>query len=89
MSLDYLARIVHARFPLRVRRASEIDKVRLLKAAEFITASVARRSVRPDAEDEVDAVVFGVTERGDLALREARPPPEAPLRRGRRPLDDD
>lgn len=90
MSLEFLTRIVaHARFPLVVRRSSDVDKVRLLKAAELITASVPRgRQNAGYGEDDAEAVVFGVTERGELAVREARAPAEAPLRRGRR-LDDD
>ena len=89
MSLDYLARIEKARFPLVVRRSHDVDSVRLLKAAQFITASVPRGMLNVARSDEGEAVVFGLTELGEQVLRQSRLPPEAPLRRGRRPLDDD
>lgn len=89
MSLEFLTRIVaHARFPMVVRRSTDVDKVRLLKAAELITASVPRSRENSGFGEDAEAVVFGVTERGELAVREAKAPAEAPLRRGRR-LDDD
>lgn len=88
MSLEFLTRIVHARFPLVVRRRDDVDKVRLLKAAELITASIPHGAPNAGFGEEVEAVVFGVTERGELVAREARAPAEAPLRRGTR-LDDD
>ena len=89
MSLDYLARIEKARFPLVVRHAHEVDSVRLLKAAELITASVPRGALNRALSDEGEAVVFGLTELGERVLRESHLPPEAPLQRGRHPLDDD
>lgn len=89
MPLDYLARLERARFPLLVRKASEVDKVRVLKAAEFITASVPLEPLNSAFGDEGEAVVFGLTERGELALRNDMPPAEAPLRRGRRDTPDD
>ena len=88
MTMEFLTRIVHARFPLVVRRSSEVDSVRLLKAAELITASVPRIPLNSGFGDMAEAVVFGVTERGELVAREAKAPAEPPLRRGRR-LDDD
>lgn len=89
MPLDYLARLEQARFPLLVRKASDVDKVRVLKAAEFITASVPLGPLNTAFGEDGEAVVFGLTERGEHALRTAAPPPEAPLQRGRRvPLDD-
>ncbi|MDQ7958500.1 MAG: hypothetical protein REJ24_14750 [Rhodocyclaceae bacterium] len=89
MSLDYLARIEKARFPLVVRHSHEVDSVRLLKAAELITASVPRGTLNLAFSTEGEAVVFGLTELGERVLRQSRLPPEAPLRRGRAPLDDD
>lgn len=91
MSLQFLARIVNARFPLVVRLPTEVDTVRLLKAAELITASVAHAAAdaRSPAKRQPEAVVFGLTERGELAAREAQAPAEAPLRRGRPRLDED
>lgn len=83
MPLDYLARLENARFPLLVRRASDVDKVRVLKAAEFITASVPQGPLNTAFSDEGEAVIFGLTERGERALRDPMPPSEAPLRRGR------
>jgi len=88
MSLEFLTRIARARFPLVIRRRSELDSVRLLKAAELITASVPDSALNSGFGDNVEAVVFGVTERGELAVREARGPDEAPLRRGKRHEDD-
>ncbi|WP_399683782.1 hypothetical protein [Xenophilus sp.] len=87
MSLEYLASIVKARFPLVVRRVSDVDNVRLLKAAELVTASVPQGPLNTPDGAEAEAVVFGITERGELALRSRRLP-EAPLRRGRA-LDDE
>lgn len=89
MSLDYLAHLEKARFPLVVRRSHEVDTVRVLKAAELITASVPQGRLNAAFSDEGEAVVFGLTERGERVLREAQPPAEAPLQRGRHPLDDD
>lgn len=89
MSLEFLAHIVNARFPLVVRHTKEVDTVRLLKAAELITASVPRPPLDSQMGDVAEAVVFGVTERGELAVREAKAPAEAPLRRGRPRLDDE
>lgn len=83
MALDYLARLEHARFPLLVRQASDVDKVRVLKAAEFITASVPYGPLNTAFGEEGEAVIFGLTERGEQALRNPQPPSEAPLRRGR------
>ena len=88
MSMEFLNRLVHARFPLVVRRRDDVDKVRLLKAAELITASVPHSALNSGFGEEAEAVVFGVTERGELVAREARAPAEAPLRRGTR-LDED
>jgi|GEM_PF-2036938 len=88
MSLEYLARLEKARFPLVVKQATDIDSVCLLKAAEMITASVAREPRPAAVGEDSHAVVFGITERGELALRGAMMPPEAPLRRGRQ-LDSD
>jgi len=88
MSLEYLASIVTARFPLVVRRVRDVDNVRLLKAAELITASVPHGPLNNGGDSEAEAVVFGITERGELALRSHRLP-EAPLTRGRQRLDDD
>lgn len=89
MPLDYLARLERARFPLLVRKASEVDKVRVLKAAEYITASVPLGPLNTAFGEEGEAVVFGLTERGEHALRRATPPPEAPLQRGRRTAPED
>jgi len=88
MSLEFLARIEQSRFPLVVRQAREVDDVRLLKAAELITASIPYGPLNRGQGDDAEAVVFGITERGELALRTRRLP-EGPLRRGRRPLNDD
>lgn len=88
MPLDYLARLESARFPLLVRTAADVDKVRVLKAAEFITASVPQGVLNAPFAEEGEAVVFGLTERGESALRMHAPPPEAALQRGRRMLDD-
>ncbi|KQP22000.1 hypothetical protein [Pseudorhodoferax sp. Leaf267] len=88
MSLDYLAKLENAHFPLLVRTASEVDKVRVLKAAEVITASVPHGPLNTPMSPEGEAVVFGLTERGERALRAAAPPPEAPLQLGRHPFDD-
>lgn len=89
MSLEFLARIARARFPLVIRRRQELDSVRLLKAAELITASVPHSPLNSGFGDEAEAVVFGVTERGELAVREAKAPAEAPLRRKQRRPDED
>lgn len=89
MSLEFLTRIARARFPLVIRRRHEVDSVRLLKAAELITASVPHSPLNSGFGDEAEAVVFGVTERGELAVREAKAPAEAPLQRSPRRLDDD
>lgn len=88
MPLDYLARLENARFPLLVRRAVDVDKVRVLKAAEFITASVPVGDLNAPLAEEGEAVIFGLTERGERALRQATPPPEAALQRGRRIQED-
>ena len=87
MSLDYLASIEASRFPLVVRQARDVDNVRLLKAAELITASIPYGPLNGGPDDDAEAVVFGLTERGERVLRTRRLP-EAPLHRGRRPLDD-
>jgi hypothetical protein len=89
MPLDYLARLERARFPLLVRKASDVDKVRVLKAAEYITASVPLGPLNTAFGEEGEAVIFGLTERGESALRGAMAPPEAPLRLGRRDSLDD
>lgn len=89
MSLEFLAGIVNARFPLTVRHPVEVDKVRLLKAAELITASVPPDWRNAGLPSDSAAVVFGVTERGETAARQACPPPEGPLRRGRHLFDDE
>ncbi|KQP19365.1 hypothetical protein [Pseudorhodoferax sp. Leaf265] len=89
MPLDYLARLERARFPLLVRKASDVDKVRVLKAAEYITASVPLGPLNTAFGEEGEAVIFGLTERGESALRGAMAPPEAPLQRGRRDSLDD
>lgn len=88
MSLDYLAKLEHAHFPLLVRKASDVDKVRVLKAAEVITASVPHGPLNSAFGIDGEAVVFGLTERGERALRAAAPPPEPPLQRGRPTRDD-
>ncbi|WP_225784378.1 hypothetical protein [Xenophilus sp. Marseille-Q4582] len=89
MSMEFLNRLIrNARFPLVVRHRDDVDQVRLLKAAELITASVPRSPLNSGFGDEAEAVVFGVTERGELVAREAKAPAEPPLRRGAR-LDDD
>lgn len=88
MSLDYLAKLQHAHFPLLVRRASDVDQVRVLKAAEAITASVPHGPLNTAFGLDGEAVVFGLTERGQHLLRTAAPPPEAPLQRGRALRDD-
>ncbi|HVR48444.1 MAG TPA: hypothetical protein VMS38_01810 [Pseudorhodoferax sp.] len=89
MPLDYLAQLKRAHFPLLVRKASDVDKVRVLKAAEFITASVPLGPLNTPFGEDGEAVVFGLTERGELVLRDASPPPEGPLRRGRSAALDD
>jgi hypothetical protein len=89
MALDYLAQLERKQFPLLVRKASDVDKVRVLKAAEFITASVPRGPLNGASSELGEAVVFGLTERGEHALRHAAPPPEAPLQRGRQRLTED
>lgn len=60
----------------------------MLKAAEVITASVPHGPLNTAFGIEGEAVVFGLTERGERALRTAAPPPEAPLQRGRHASDD-
>lgn len=80
MSLEFLIRIARGRFPLVIRQRSEIDKVRLLKAAELITASIPSTPLNSQADDAIEAVVFGVTERGALVAREEKAPPEPPFR---------
>ena len=88
MSLDFLASIEQSLFPLVVRKPRDVDNVRVLKAAELITASIPYGPLNRGIGDDAEAVVFGLTERGELALRQRRLP-ESPIRRGRRPLDDD
>ena len=87
MSLEYLSSIERSRFPLVVRKARDVDSVRLLKAAELITASIPYGPLNRGLGDDAEAVVFGITERGECALRQ-RHLPEGPLRRGCRPGDD-
>ncbi len=88
MSLEYLASIGNAHFPLVVRTVRDIDNIRLLKAAEMVTASVSPAALNAVDDEEAQAVVFGLTERGELALRAAQMPPESPLRRGHDDLLD-
>jgi hypothetical protein len=88
MSLNYLARIANARFPLVVTQARDIDSVLILKAAEMITASVPRGPMNEAADANGQAVVFGLTEHGEFALKRSQLPPEAPLQRGRADLAD-
>jgi hypothetical protein len=73
MPLDYLRKIQHTEFPLRVEDAKEIDCVAVLLAAGMVAASISKPSSRsqPDATPEF-AIVERITPLGRVELARKR-----------------
>ncbi len=73
MPIEFLADIEKRRFPLVVRTMAEVDKVRVLKAAEMLTAAIPPCAYEDDGTPHQSAaIVFGLTEGGARAVRERR-----------------
>lgn len=73
MPLDYLRKIQHAEFPLRVDDHKEIDCVAVLLAAGLVAASISKPVSRPALDDLAEyAIVDGITVLGRVALSRKR-----------------